>query len=371
LHGEEAKPAPTRARHSVARARVASAGVAERAEIVVVGAGIMGAATAYALTRAGHEPVVLEQFEVGHMRGSSHGRGRIFRFVYDDPRWVAQAQRALPLWRELEAETGEAILRTTGSLDLGPGTDVRAAALAECDVEFELLDGADVWAPLRIERGTPALVQRDGGVLDAARAQQAFLRGIRARERAPVTAIEDGRVRLDGTTIEAQAVVVTAGAWVARLLEPLGISPPVTPTRESVAYFPLAAPDGLPTIIDWCVPDGYDLPRPGVSVYALPGPDGLKAGVHRSGPPTDPEEEGLVDAETVRCSRDWVARYVEGADPEPSRTETCLYTNMPDESFVVERQGRVVVGSPCSGHGFKFAPLIGRELASLAIEALA
>jgi sarcosine oxidase len=345
--------------------------VAERAEIVVVGAGVMGAATAYALTRAGHEPVVLEQFELGHTRGSSHGRGRIFRLVYADAHWVAQAQRALPLWRELEAETGEEILRTTGSLDLGPGTDERAAALVECGVEFEVLDGADLPAPLRIERGTPGLVQRDGGVLDAARAQQAFLRGIRVRERAPVTRIEDdGRIRLDGTTIEAQAVVVTAGAWVAPLLEPLGISPPVTPSRESVAYFPLAARDGVPTIIDWRVPDGYDLPRPGVSVYALPGPDGLKAGIHRSGPLTDPDEEGVADSEAVRCTRAWVARHVDGAAPEPSRTETCLYTNMPDESFVLERQGRVVVGSPCSGHGFKFAPLVGRELASLALEVL-
>src|SRR5207248_9189282 len=138
-----------------------------------------GAATAHALARAGHEPVVLEQFELGHIRGSSHGRARIFRLVYDDPHWVAQAQLALPLWRELEAETGGEILRTTGSLDLGPGTDERAAALAECGVEFEILDGADVPTPLRIERGTPALVQRDGGVLDASRAQAALLRGIR------------------------------------------------------------------------------------------------------------------------------------------------------------------------------------------------
>ena len=345
--------------------------MAERAEIVVVGAGVMGAATAYALRRAGHEPVVLEQFEVGHARGSSHGRGRIFRFVYDNPHWVAQAQRAFPLWRELEAETGEEILRMTGSLDLGPGTDERAAALAECGVEFEVLDGADLRPPLRIERGTPALVQRDGGVLDAARAQQAFLRGIRVRERAPVTGIEaDGRVHLRGTTIEAQAVVVTAGAWIAPLLDPLGISLAVTPTRESVVYFPLAAPDGLATVIDWRLPEGYDLPRRGDSVYALPTPDGLKVGVHRAGPPTDPDKEGVVDPEPVRCARDWVAQHVEGAASEPHRTETCLYTNMPDESFVLERQGPVVVGSPCSGHGFKFAPVVGRELASLALEAL-
>jgi sarcosine oxidase len=345
--------------------------VGERAEIVVVGAGIMGAATAYALARAGHEAVVLEQFELGHARGSSHGEARIFRLVYDDPHWVAQAQRALPLWRELEAETGETVLTTTGSLDVGPGTEKRVAALSACGVEFDVLDGADLRPPLRIEPGTPALAQRDGGVLNAARAQRAFLRGLSVRERARVARIDDdGRVHLDGETIEAQAVVVTAGAWVSRLLEPLGISPPVTPTRESVAYFPVAARNGLPTIIDWRLPEGYELPRPGDSVYALPSPDGLKVGVHRTGPPTDPDDEGTVEPEAVRCAGDWVAEHVDGAAPEPLRTETCLYTNMPDQSFVVERHGRVIVGSPCSGHGFKFAPLVGRELAALALEVL-
>ena len=88
------------------------------------------------------------------------------------------------------------------------------------------------------------------------------------------------------------------------------------------------------------------------------------------GPPTDPDEPGAVDPEAVRCARDWVARHLDGAGSEPLRTETCLYTNMPDESFVLERHGRIVVGSPCSGHGFKFAPLVGRELAALAVEAL-
>jgi sarcosine oxidase len=345
--------------------------VGERAEIVVVGAGVMGAATAYALARAGHEAVVLEQFELGHARGSSHGEARIFRFVYDDPHWVAQAQRALPLWRELEAETGEAVLTTTGSLDVGPGTDERVAALSECGVEFDVLDGADLPSPLRIERGTPALVQRDGGVLNAARAQRAFLRGLSVRERTRVARLDgDGRVYLDGETIEAQAVVVTAGAWVSGLLHPLGINPPVTPTRESVAYFPVAAGYGLPTIIDWRLPEGYALPRPGDSVYALPSPEGLKVGVHRTGPRTDPDDEGTVDPEAVRCAGDWVAEHVDGAGPEPLRTETCLYTNMPDQSFLLERRGRVVVGSPCSGHGFKFAPLVGRELAALALEVL-
>src|SRR5438874_13524967 len=117
----------------------------------------MGAATAHALSRTEHDAVVLEQFELGHTRGSSHGEARIFRLVYDDAHWVAQAQRALPLWRELEAETGEAVLTTTGSLDLGPRTDERAAALSACGVEFDVLDGAELAAPLRVAGGTPAL----------------------------------------------------------------------------------------------------------------------------------------------------------------------------------------------------------------------
>src|ERR671925_112272 len=282
----------------------------------------MGAATAYALARAGHEAVVLEQFELGHSRGSSHGEARIFRLVYDDPHWVAQARRALPLWRELEAETGEAILTTTGSLDVGPGTEERVAALSACGVEFDVLDGADLPSPLRIEAGTPALVQRDGGVVNAVRAQRAFLRGLPVRERTRVARLDDqGRVHIDGETIEAQGVVVTAGAWVSRLLEPLGINPPVTPTRESVAYFSVAAGNGLPTIIDWRLPEGYAFPRPGDSVYALPSPEGLKVGVHRTGPPTDPDDEGTVEPEAVRCARAFVdvrrtaPREVPGACP--------------------------------------------------------
>ena len=174
----------------------------ERTDVAVVGAGVMGLATAHELARAGRDVLVLEQFELGHSRGSSHGEARIFRLVYDDPHWVRQAQRALPLWRELEAESGEEILRTTGSLDLGPGTDERVAALSECGVDFDVLDGADLPAPLRIDGGTAALVQRDGGVLNPVRAQRAFLRGLDVRQRSRVTRLgDDGRVHLDGENL--------------------------------------------------------------------------------------------------------------------------------------------------------------------------
>src|SRR5688572_9107524 len=111
-------------------------------DVVVVGAGIMGSAAAQALARQGRQVVVLERFQVGHTHGSSHGRARVFRFSYDDQRYVRMAQESLPLWRELETETGEEILRTTGGLDVGKGLEERVSALEACGADFEILDAA-------------------------------------------------------------------------------------------------------------------------------------------------------------------------------------------------------------------------------------
>ena len=346
------------------------------AEVVVVGGGISGLATARALARSGRDVLVLEQFEVGHARGSSHGRARIFRLVYDHPDYVRMAQRALPLWRELERETGRELLTTTGTLDVGPGLERRRRALEECGVEFELVAGGDLGDghPLRLPDDVVALAQADGGVVDAEGAQLALLdsargAGARLSERTRVESVEDGGdaaiVRAEGRELRAGAVVVTAGAWVNRLLEPLDRALPVLVTRETVAYFPLAA-DGLPAVIDWRVPAGSGRAAAVGGVYVLASPEGVKVGVHRAGPPADPDEAGAPDPEVVACAAAWLEQHCPAADPAPLRSETCLYTNMPDESFVLERRGRVVVGSACSGHGFKFAPVVGERLAELA-----
>ena len=104
------------------------------------------------------------------------------------------------------------------------------------------------------------------------------------------------------------------------------------------------------------------------AIYALNAPgEGLKAGEHIAGEAASPDEAGAPDEESVARVSEWVRRWWPGADPHPHRSETCFYTNTPDEHFVLERKGRIVVGSPCSGHGFKFAPLIGERLADLAL----
>jgi sarcosine oxidase len=335
--------------------------------VVVIGAGVMGAATARALARAGHDVTVFEQFAFGHARGSSHGESRVFRFSYPDPMYVAMAMEALPLWRELEEEAGEELLRTTGGLDRGKALDDHVAALEACGAECEVLEPREVTArfPWLDPGEGPALFQADGGVIAAERAVHAFLRsacahGATLRDETKVLAVEPGpagvSVRTGGATVVADVAVVTAGAWAKPLVAPLGIELPTRPTRETVAYFDFDEPR-LTTVVEWGDPAIYSLPS---------GPGLVKVGEHIAGPATDPDEEGRANDDSVRKLSDWVARRLPGAEAMPRYAETCIYTNTPDESFVLERHGDVVIGSPCSGHGFKFAPLIGKRLAGLA-----
>ena len=336
-----------------------------RAEVVVVGAGVMGAATARALARAGRDVLLVEQFRLGHTRGSSHGRSRIYRLAYPDPAWVKLAQEALAGWRALEEESGERLLEPNGLIEVfrTPEEGSRTA-LAEAGVAFEVLSPDEVRErfPVTIPAGAQAVFQADAGIVYADRAYAALLESAR---RAGARVFEETRVEsLDD--LDARAVVVTAGAWAKPLLARAGIDLPVVPTRETVGYFRLDSDRPLPSMVD--VLPGT--PRHGI--YALADPKhGLKLGVHKTGPPTDPDEEVEADRGVVPAMREAVTRFFPQADPEPVALETCLYTiaQPDDDRFFIERHGRIVVGSPCSGHGFKFAPAVGERLAALAGEA--
>jgi sarcosine oxidase len=302
----------------------------------------MGSAAAWALRERGADVTVYEQFDtVDHERGSSHGRTRIYRLAYPDEEWVRLMEEALDGWRALDAE----VLARLGLVELAPSRELTsAAALERRGAEFSF-DAHD--ERVRVPDGWVALWQPEAGVVHADRARHAFLRGIDVRTGVRIE---------DPEEVDADVVVLTLGGWVRKLVRDV----PVRVTRETIAYFRHDGPP-LPSVVELNERSRH-------AMYALHDPvHGLKVGAHFAGPETDADDEEGPSDEIVGHIARWTAEHFPHADPDPVGAQSCIYTSTADESFVLERRGRVVVGSPCSGHGFKFAPAIGRRLADLAL----
>jgi sarcosine oxidase len=339
-----------------------------RFDAIVVGAGVMGSAAAWRLTARGRSVLVLEQFERGHTHGSSHGGSRIFRYAYPDAEYVALARRARPLWAELEAEAGTTVIDVTGGVDHG---DPRAVAditdaLGAAAVPYERwsADAASERFPgLRFDR--EVCYQPDAGRCRADAAVDAFARcatarGAELRDHERVIAIEttvDGaRVCTEVVEYSAPLVVVAAGAWVGGLV---GLAP-IRVTREQYVHLPPRDP-ALP----WPSFIHYREPVPAYGL-ATPG-EGVKLGEHHAGEAlTDPAQDSPARPEGRARLLEYASEWIPGVEPVAVSDATCLYTSTPTEDFVVDRVGPVVICSPCSGHGFKFAPLVGELVAGLA-----
>ena len=317
----------------------------------------MGSATAYALARQGRDVQLVEQFRVGHEHGSSHGRSRIVRLAYPEVEFVELAKEAMPGWRELERESGHELLELNGLLELvETSAQSSADALGAAGAEYELLDaaGAESRWPVGVPDGWTVLFQPEAGIVRADLAQRAFVdcalaHGARLEEETRIASLDE---------LDAKAIVVTAGPWIGNFFPDL----PLRTTRETVAYFRREG-GALPVVAQ------LDPETRGHLIYSLHDPvHGLKAGVHHGGVPVGPDEPGGPDQAVVDRVAEWISRTYPDADPEPVGAETCMYTTTPDEHFILERRGKVVIGSACSGHGFKFAPAIGNRLAALATQ---
>ncbi|MBO0512753.1 FAD-dependent oxidoreductase [Streptomyces beijiangensis] len=343
--------------------------------IAVVGAGLMGAATAWQLARAGHEVTLIEAYKPGHMKGSSHGSSRIYRRVYDDPFYIDLTGRAGEAWKELESDTNAGLLRTTGGLDLGEGRDPARLAeiLATAGVPHELLtaqDAGERWPGIRFTG--PALYHPDAGVIDADATVAACVRratelgarvltGVRIASVEPLGAARALLRTEQGGAIVADTVVVAAGAWLPEFGLPL---PELRITQQQVFHFRQRDPEASwPTLVS----------QDELSLYGLPsGADGgaapaVKLAEHDKGTPTTARTRtGEPDESSRLRVSGFVTDRLPGLDPEPVAEATCLYTTTPDEDFVLDRQGPLVIVSPCSGHGAKFTPLIGAMAAALA-----
>lgn len=352
-------------------------------EYIVLGAGINGLATAHALLKQGVTSLaVLEQFQLGHSQGSSHGRSRITRSTYSTPKYVELMQLVHgELWPEWEAEAGRPLLHPNPGIFFGPGVEDYRGSLQQVP---EVLEHIEEIQPDEARRRFPpflfpdsrtVLVDHTCAVVAADRTMRFLADRLQGRiiEGCQVQSIDSGPgLKLDTTrgTMQCERLVVTAGPWTARLLPDL--RPNLRPAHQDVGYFEMEG--GLSGEVGRFPVWVYAGEQADDSFYGLPEFErpGVKLARHRTGPHGDNPDRTVGErlpeaaAEDLRqfARQQWSCplRLV-GYDP-------CIYTNTVTEDFVLDNwpdDPRIVVGAGFSGHGFKLAPLTGRILAELAV----
>ena len=359
-------------------------------EVVVVGLGGLGSATAYWLARTGVHVLGLEQFELGHVRGASHDHSRIIRRSYHTAGYVELTSEAYEAWRAVERDADTTILTRTGGVDLFPPDAAIDPApyrdsLAANRVPFEWVEGAEIrrrWPAFArgsiVTDDVMGIISDETGIVPAGPATATLQRlavehGAILRPHTPVQALRpiDGEIDVvtAGGPIRCGAVVVCADAWTNHLLAPLGHRVSMAVTREQVSYFPTADLDDLrpgrfPVWIWMHDPSFYGFPTYGPGDLT----DHLKASEDCGGDEVDPDTRTFEpDAPMERRLGRFLADLV-GDRFGPPRTTTCLYTLTADRDFVVDRlpdAPNVCVGLGAA-HGFKFASWFGRRLAELA-----
>lgn len=363
-------------------------------DVVVIGAGGVGAATAYHLAGDGRRVLLLEQFRVGHKQGSSHGASRIIRYSHSEREYASLAPDAFALWRALEAESGADLVRETGSLDFGPADlpslQGRIATMAELGYAAEVLDqSALAWRfpQFRFPADWVGFYQPNAGIVNADRAvstmaAQVVRHGAVLQEESRVRSVSphgDGVVvEVDGPqgsqTIHAAQAVITAGPWAGRFFDQLGLTAhltrPLKVTHQQVIFFEVEAhahdlwsPAHCPVYICLPMPHFYGFP-----IFEAPGR--IKIGLELDGNGIDPD---IHPRQLLEAAIDELCALVEahmvGVIPKAVDGMACLYTHSPDEDFIIDHHPehpQILFGAGFSGRGFKFTVLTGRLLADLA-----
>lgn len=354
---------------------------------IIVGLGAMGSAAAYQLAKRGSRVLGLEKFTPAHANGSSHGRSRIIRQAYfEGAEYVPLLLRAYELWRELEHASGESLLRITGGLMIGVAdSHTVSGALHSAQhhgLAYELLDAAELqrrYPPFRPRPHDVALYEHNAGVLLPEAGVLAHQRGATTYgaelhfDEAVLewTATNQGvRVVTARGSYKAEQLILSPGAWAPQLMADLNL--PLVVERQ---------------VLYWFVPQGGDAPyQPerfpiyiwdignGLQLYGFPAeqhaPFGVKVAYFRKGGTTTPDAvDRTVHGDEIRDIRADLARFIPTLDGELVDARTCMYTTTPDEHFILglhPRHANVILASPCSGHGYKFASVIGEVLADLA-----
>jgi len=358
-------------------------------EIGIIGLGLMGSAALYELTRRGCDVLGFDPLVIGEARGSSHGSCRVFRrFNFESEAYTALSDRAFEGWLALESESGRTILKPSAVLEAGPAgcqlvANSRAAALAAKSRVTGPRNGAEAntaFPAFNLPFDWDVVVQESGAILLAEEAMRAFRDGAKGRiihAAAQMRATPAGiRIVTASEEVMAEKVIVAAGPWVAGLIP--GLKSHLTVTRQAVGWFAPARPDTtrygeFPIFI---------LETARGMIYGFPDFEGrgIKAAQHDHGaiagadewepPATDAELDGVAAT---------LAELIPGAAGPITDRDICLYTNTAradmrvdgGNEFIIDRlpqDPRIIVASPCSGHGAKFATAIGAMLADLALD---
>jgi sarcosine oxidase len=355
-------------------------------DVIVIGVGGMGSAAVYHLARRGARVLGLEQFDIPHHRGSSHGVNRIIRLGYaEHPSYVPLLRRAYTLWRELEEAAGEQLLYITGGFDIGPPDGamvqgvIRSCALH--DLPYELLDARTLNARHPGYRLSDALVgvfQQESGFVLAERSvlahvEAAHALGAEVHAREAVLGWDASGagvvVRTDRGEYRARRLVISAGAWASTLVPQLRTN--AVPERQVLLFTQPHQPSLYERsrfpIFNMDAPEGHFY---GFPVFGVPG---FKIGkyhhLREQGPADTLDRE--THPEDERVLREAVARYFPDANGPTMARTTCLFTNSPDEHFVIDHspdESSVVIAAGFSGHGYKFCSVVGEALADLALD---
>jgi sarcosine oxidase len=343
-------------------------------DAIVVGLGAMGSSACSQLARRGQRVLGLDAFQLGHTLGSSHGESRIIRMAYyEHPSYVPLLRRAYQLWEATQAEVGRELLRLTGGLFVGqagsPLVDGSLLSARTHGLPHEQLSADEMrrrFPALRPAEGEVGVFEERAGVLFPERCIEAFLQlatglGAELRHGEPMLGwhTRDGEVevRTSGGSYTAGKLVLTVGAWASKLLDlPLKVE------RTPVVWFEPRRGLDLPIYI-------WDT---GQSVfYGVPHLEwsGAKVGRHHRGQVVDPDS---VDREPTDADEEPIRAFVQSRIPDlggrTCKRVICLYTNTPDENFLIDRlDEQVVFAAGFSGHGFKFASVVGEILADLAL----
>jgi len=352
-------------------------------DAIVIGVGGMGSATAYHLAKRGLKVLGLERFQIPHELGSSHGHSRMIRYTLQEhPSYVPLVKRAYELWHELEKTVNETLVVTTGSIRAGPpDSPFYKGAIESCDlhqIPYEILSDTEVnkrFPGYQFPEGISSVYQADGGFLlpemcIVSHAQAAEEAGAEIHTGETVLGWEvqggDVSVRTDRGVYSASRLVVTAGAWAAKLVP--DVAEYAVPERQVLGWFQperpeLFTPERFPVFGIW-TEEGrfYGFPN-----YGVPG---FKLGKsHHLFQKVDPDTmDREIHAEDEEVLRRFTSRYFPQAAGELLDKKTCIYTNTPDEQFmigVLPDHPQVSVAAGFSGHGFKFASVIGEIMADL------